>query len=197
MTNSSRIVLIFIILAMAIKYHVLADDECPDDDNTILRDSTGCPTGDIPVVMLLFPPYVMLKNNGGLEISPYGIVHDYISDSFSGCCHENGNDNTTFVLQNDEETDIEAEEFHEALMKSDIIFPVTEKLETFLTLSGVSYTFHDIVKVHGFVLIGLIDQYNSKARGLVLDSLYGSWPIFVLTILLAGIAGIFIWALVG
>ncbi|XP_022798126.1 potassium voltage-gated channel subfamily A member 1-like isoform X2 [Stylophora pistillata] len=133
------------------------------------------------VAMFPSPPYLLLNENddNGNATYPYGIVFDYIFDTLSRCCPEK----TELVLNN------------EALVESDVIFPVTEDDETFLTFSGVSYTFYDIVKVDDFVLIGLIDQYNAKARGLVLRSLYDSWPSFVLIFLLTGIAGIFIWAL--
>ena len=135
------------------------------------------------MAMFPSPPYLLLKdvNDNGTELHPYGIVSDYIFDTLIECCHGK----TKFVTTT-----------NEALVKYDTIFPVSEEDETFLTFSGVSYTFYDIVKVDGFVLIGLIDQYNAKARGLVLRSLYDSWPIFALTFLLTGIAGIFIWALV-
>ena len=182
MTSIPRIVSIFSIFIMAMTTYVLADSECPDDSNTTPRDSAGCPIGDITVAMFLSPPYLLEKggSDNGTQGYPYGIVFDYIVDTLFECCHGK----TELVTTNDD------------ILKSDIIFPVSESDETNLTFSGVSYTFYDIVKVDGFVLIGLIDQYNAKARGLVLRSLYNSWPIFALTFLLTGIAGIFIWALV-
>lgn len=194
MAISRRIVLILSVVALALINYIQADDECPDDN---LLGPKGCPTGDVPVVMLSFPPYVIFEDDGSDQTYLQGIVFDYIRDSLEGCCHSNGGRGINLTLQNGIETGTETEaEFNEALMKADIIFPVTEKLETLLTFSGIEYTFHDIVKSHGYVLIGLIDQYNAKARDLVLYALYDSWPIFVLTFLLAGMAGICIWALV-
>lgn len=197
MATSIRSILIFTLHTLAVTHHILgANSDCPDNNNLNLYDSTGCPTGEVPVVMLPFPPYVIVVDEGNDEVSLHGIVFDYISESFERCCQSNVNSKVDLILQNDITAGTDTEAFYEALMKADIIFPVTEKLETLLTFSGIEYTFHDIVKSHGYVLIGLIDQYNAKARGLVLESLYDSWPIFVLTFLLAGIAGIFIWALV-
>ena len=193
MVTSRRIVLISTVLVLVLTHYILAKEECPDDNRL---GPKGCPTGDIPVVMLSFPPYVVFEDDGDGQTSPHGIVFDYLLDSLKGCCRSKGSRAVNLMLQNDIGTGTESEEFNEALMKADIIFPVTEKLETLLTFSGVEYTFHDIVKSHGYVLIGLIDQYNEKARDLVLDALYDSWPIFVLTFLLAGMAGICIWALV-
>ena len=197
MATSIRSILIFTLHTLAVTHHILgANSDCPANNNLNLYDSTGCPTGEVPVVMLPFPPYVIVVDEGNDEVSLHGIVFDYISESFERCCQSNVNSKVDLILQNDITAGTDTEAFYEALMKADIIFPVTEKLETLLTFSGIEYTFHDIVKSHGYVLIGLIDQYNAKARGLVLESLYDSWPIFVLTFLLAGIAGIFIWALV-
>ena len=193
MATSRPIVLILIVVAMALTHYIQADDECPENN---LLGPKGCPTGDVPVVMLSFPPYVIFEDDGNGQLSVGGIVFDYIRDSLEGCCRGNGRRGINLILQNDIRSGTESEEFYEALMKADIIFPVTEKLETLLTFSGIEYTFHDIVKSHGYVLIGLIDKYNAKARALVLDALYDSWPIFVLILLLAGIAGICIWALV-
>lgn len=194
MATSSRILLIFTVLVLVSAHYALAVEECPDDNSL---GPKGCPTGDVPVVMLSFPPYVIFEDDGnGENMSLHGIVYNYILDSLEGCCYSKGSRGVNLILQNGGGNGIETEEFNEALMKADIIFPVTEKLETLLTFSGVEYTFHDIVKSHGYVLIGLIDNYNEKARDLVLDALYDSWPIFVLTFLLAGMAGICIWALV-
>lgn len=120
-------------------------------------------------------------------------MFDYISDSLERCCPDHFD---ALQVVNDMDEVAESDTFSENLASADIIFPVTEDLETELTFSEISYTFHEIVKTHGYVLIGRIDHYNKKAKSLVLRSLYDSWPIFTLTFLLAGIAGIFIWALV-
>ena len=190
MATSARIALISTVLTLAMTHYTLADGECPDD-NTNLLDETGCPTKDISVMMISFPPYVIFEDDDNGEQFARGIVYDYIHESFQNCCPDSdGNINLTDTKTETSET------FEEDLLKADIIFPVTDERETILTYSGIHYTFHDIVKSNGYVLIGLIDQYNTKARDLVLDSLYDSWPIFALTFLLAAIAGIFIWALV-
>ena len=193
MATYTQSILIFTILVLAMTSYILASNDCPDNTNVTLYDPTGCPTGSVSVLMVAFPPYVIFEENGHDQTAIRGIVYDYLDESFGHCCPGNGSGG---VILNIEAIAAGSEDNYEAFMKADIIFPVTEKLETLLTFSGIEYTFHDIVKSHGFVLIGLIDQYNAKARGLVLESLYDSWPIFVLTFLLAGIAGIFIWALV-
>ena len=120
-------------------------------------------------------------------------MFNYISDSFEHCCPYHFD---ALQVVNDMDEVAESDTFSKNLASADIIFPVTEDLETELTFSEIRYTFHEIVKTHGYVLIGRIDHYNKKAKSLVLRSLYDSWPIFTLTFLLAGIAGIFIWALV-
>ena len=152
-----------------------------------------CPKKDIPGVMLPFPPYMNVTQGKNGSLFGDGIVFDYIADTFGGCC----NDNVTFYLLNSSfDTGIDSDPFGEDLHEADIVFPVTEDLEEYLLFSEISYVFYDIVKSPGYVLIGRIDLYNEKARRLVLDSLYDSWPIFALTFLLTGIAGMAIWALV-
>ena len=186
-------VLISAAFFLAMTHKALANDECPDDaDDASIDQDTGCLTRDVPVIMLSFPPYVILTENGSGPVAAHGIAFDYIADTFERCCEND----LPIQLINKLETDIESDSFDHDLKQADFIFPVTEELETKLTFSGIDYTFHDIVKSHGYVLIGRIDHYNKKARRLVLDALYDSWPIFAMTFLLAGIAGIFIWGLV-
>ena len=190
----TRFTLAIIALSFLAAFHnSLARNECSHDANDDSIDKvTGCPRRDVSVVMLSFPPFAMLTDDGSGQVSAHGIAFNYLAESFGGCCK----DGVTLTLSNDLNTDTESESFQEALLHADIIFPVTEKLETKLTLSGIGYSFHEIIKSHAYVLIGRIDHYNWKAMNLVLDSLYDSWPIFATTFLLAGIAGIFIWALV-
>ena len=155
-----------------------------------------CPKKDIPGVMLPFPPYMIVTQGKNGSLFGEGIVFDFIAKTFEGCC----NDNVSVYplnMYSSFDTNIEAEDFFKVdLHEADIVFPVNEDLEEDLLFSEVSYVFYDIVKSPGYVLIGRIDLYNEKARRFVLDSLCDSWPIFALTFLLTGIAGMAIWALV-
>ena len=194
--NFNRLAMIFIPFFLTISHNTLANNECPDDVYDISKDEvTGCPTINVPAVMLPFPPYVITKQESG-GVSVHGIAFDYIVHSFEGCCENSEAEVPTLEMLNGFNTDNDSNVFQEAFLNADVIFPVTESLETQLMFSGISYSFHDIVKSPGYVLIGRIDNYNRKIRSLVLDSLFDSWSIFALTFLLAGIAGIFIWALV-
>ena len=151
-----------------------------------------CPEEDIHGAVLEFPPYMITTDERDGTILDSGIVFDYIDDIFNVCCK--GEDARVEIEELDE--DFESNFFTTALSNADIVFPVDEALEQELTISGINYTFYDIVHSPGYVLIGRIDQYNRKVKSLVLKSVYDSWPIFVLIFLLTGIAGVLIWALV-
>ncbi|XP_068747356.1 uncharacterized protein [Montipora capricornis] len=154
-----------------------------------------CPKKDIPGIMLPFPPYMIVTQGKNGSLFGEGIVFEFIAKTFEGCCND---DVSVYPLNmySSFDTDIEDDDFFKVdLHKADVVFPVNEDLEEDLLFSEVSYVFYDIVKSPGYVLIGRIDLYNEKARHVVLDSLYDSWPIFVLTFLLTGIAGMAIWAL--
>ena len=166
----------------------VSDNE-QDDRNE--GQAKKCPEKDIRGVVLQFPPYMILTNEGNETIFS-GIVFDYIADTFEDCCK----DEVASVGIDYLDVDIESDSITTELREADVVFPVDEALEEDLTISEISYAFYDIVHSPGYVLIGRIDQYNRKVKGLVLKSLYDSWPIFVLTFLLTGIAGVLIWALV-
>ena len=172
------------------------NEEDNSDEGQAKNNSDGgqakkCPEKDIRGAVLRFPPYMILTDEGN-EITYSGIVSDYIEDIFYDCC----TGERPLVEIHELEGDIESNSFKTGLRNADVVFPVDEGLEEELTISGTSHAFYDIVHSPGYVLIGRIDQYNRKAKGLVLKSLYDSWPIFVLTFLLTGIAGVLIWALV-
>ena len=161
-------------------------------DNSDEGQAKKCPEEDIHGVVLEFPPYMIIRDEGNGTILDSGIVFDYIGNIFNDCCK--GEDARVEIEELDE--DFESNSFTTALHNANIVFPVDEALEQELTISGINYAFYDIVHSPGYVLIGRMDQYNRKVKSLVLKSLYDSWPIFVLIFLLTGIAGVLIWALV-
>ncbi|XP_067033794.1 uncharacterized protein [Acropora muricata] len=160
-------------------------------DNSDEGQAKKCPDEDIHGAVLEFPPYMIITDEGNGTILDSGIVFHYIDDIFNDCCKRE--DARVEIEELDE--DFESNSFTTALSNADIVFPVDEALERELTISGINYTFYDIVHSPGYVLIGRMDQYNRKVKSLVLKSLYDSWPIFVLIFLLTGIAGVLIWAL--
>lgn len=84
--------------------------------------------------------------------------------------------------------------------KTDIAFPITGPLK--MDLSGDSYTgpgliFEVFMKSQGYSLIMDVKNFNRKSNDIVFDALLeNTWPIFVFTLLIAGISGIFVWILV-
>lgn len=186
-------VLVFPAFYLILFNNVLVKSKCPDDVDGETKDNEkGCPEDDIPVIMFSFAPYAIISEDTEKGLLADGIVYEYIANSLEDCC---SGKLYLDLVNNFTNTDIESESFEDDLSEADVIFPVTNKVERELTFSGNDYTFHDIVKSPGYVLLGRIDHYNKKARRLVLQSLYDSWPIFAMIFLLAGIAGIFIWAL--
>ena len=146
LTTSFNLVMISTVFFLT--NNTLANSDCPDDGGNT-NPVTGCPTGDVLAIMLSFPPYVMLKDGENETVLADGIVFDYLQDSFERCCP----DSLPVSIVNNLEVDTESQSFHDDLKLADIIFPVTEKLETQLTFSGIGYTFHDIVKAHGMCLL--------------------------------------------
>ena len=71
-----------------------------------------------------------------------------------------------------------------------------------MVLSGDSYLgplliFEVFIKSSGYSLIMDVENFNQKSNDIVFDTLLvNTWPIFVFTLLIAGISGICVWMLV-
>ena len=83
---------------------------------------------------------------------------------------------------------------------TDIAFPITAPLK--MTLSGDAYfgpglIFEVFITSSGFSLIMDVENFNRKSNDIVFNTLLeNTWPIFVFTLLIAGISGICVWMLV-
>lgn len=83
---------------------------------------------------------------------------------------------------------------------TDIAFPITSSLK--MGLSGDRYfgpglKFDVFIESSGYSLIMDVENFNRKSNDIVFDALLvNTWPIFVFTLLIAGISGIFVWMLV-
>jgi len=83
---------------------------------------------------------------------------------------------------------------------TDIAFPITAPMK--MVLSGDSYLgplliFEVFIKSSGYSLIMDVENFNQKSNDIVFDTLLvNTWPIFVFTLLIAGISGICVWMLV-
>ena len=83
---------------------------------------------------------------------------------------------------------------------TDVAFPITAPLK--MTLSGDNYSgpiliFERFIKSSGYSLIMDVENFNQKTNDIVFDTLLvNTWPIFVFTLLIAGISGICVWMLV-
>ena len=83
---------------------------------------------------------------------------------------------------------------------SDIAFPIMRPLKMFLTsddYNGSRFRFEEFMKTPWYSLILDVKNFNSKANSIVFKTLGESvWPIVIFTLLIAGISGICVWALV-
>ncbi|KAK2574126.1 Potassium voltage-gated channel subfamily F member 1 [Acropora cervicornis] len=120
-------------------------------DNSDEGQAKKCPEEDIHGVVLEFPPYMIIRDEGNGTILDSGIVFDYIGNIFNDCCK--GEDARVEIEELDE--DFESNSFTTALHNANIVFPVDEALEQELTISGINYAFYDIVHSPGYVLIGI------------------------------------------
>ena len=84
--------------------------------------------------------------------------------------------------------------------KTDIAFPISAPMK--MLLSGENYTgpsleFATFINSEEYSLIMDVGNFNQEANDIVFALLRANiWPIFVFTLLIAGISGIFIWVLV-
>ena len=154
-----------------------------------------CPSTGLRISILYLPPFT---NNTGSKIYR-GILGDFFQHIVKKCfvqmCQLSMNSSTLKVFNS-------TESFIEdiAANNTDIAFPITRPTKMFL--SGETYTgpllmFDTLIKSPGYSLIMNVESVNSKANDIVFAALLEStWPIFVFTLLIAGISGICVWALV-
>lgn len=80
----------------------------------------------------------------------------------------------------------------------DFGFPVTEEAELVEAQNehagAADVSYFNIISSPGYAIFSDLDIYNTRASALTLQVLLEAWPIFAFTFLLAGIAGVFIWA---
>ena len=84
--------------------------------------------------------------------------------------------------------------------ETDIAFPITAPLK--MHLSGDRYfgpglIFEEFIESTGYSLIMDVANFNQRTNDIVFHTLLvNTWPIFVFTLLIAGISGICVWMLV-
>ena len=154
-----------------------------------------CPSTGLRISILYLPPFT---NNTGSKIYR-GILGDFFEHIVQKCfvqmCQLSMN-SSTIKLFNSTESFIK----DIAANNTDIAFPITRPTKMFLsgeTYTGPALMFDTLIKSPGYSLIMNVESVNSKANDIVFATLLEStWPIFVFTLLIAGISGICVWALV-
>lgn len=83
---------------------------------------------------------------------------------------------------------------------TDIAFPITAPLKMDLSgdrYSGPGLIFEEFIKSTGYSLIMDVKNFNQRSNDIVFHTLLvNTWPIFVFTLLIAGISGICVWMMV-
>ena len=154
-----------------------------------------CPSTGLRMSVLYLPPFT---NNTGSKIYR-GILGDFFQHIVKKCfvqkCQLSLNSYTVKLFNS-------TESFREdiAANNTDIAFPITRPTKMFLsgeTYTGPALMFDTLIKSPGYSLIMNVESVNSKANDIVFATLLEStWPIFVFTLLIAGISGICVWVLV-
>lgn len=148
------------------------------------------------VVLQNLPPYVIpeswRKNRSGL-------LHDFVHGSLIYCFRQH-NCNKTKITQNKvlKQDDLISSIHNET---ADIAFPIEPSLPS-LPTEGMEASFIDsvtlvgVIKSPGFAMVIDYNACKEKVEKLTTDTILSAWPICAAMLLLAGISGISIWALV-
>lgn len=164
--------------------------------------SSSCPSNGITVSVLIIPPYVQQStaSNGS------GIAYDFVEQSLLKCFRSCNLPPVKWNFVNSSKV------LRDVVLakKTDLAFPIVPSLEQDIEqgelelmlqsnygFSGnVTFVFDSLIGSPGLSFIVHTESFNSKARQHIVDGLLQIWPIVVLCLLLAGMSGIFVWALV-
>lgn len=169
--------------------------------SSVSSSSSGCPSTSIIVTALILPPYVIYHNS-----TSFGIAIDFVRQSIKKCFRSCNLPPVQWNIVNTSTALKKA-----ILSKStDIAFPIVPSMEQEIEegeldvklISNVynstnnSYVFENLIGSPGMSFIIHTNNFNKKARQHIIDALLEIWPIVVFCILLAGMSGIFVWAVV-
>ena len=171
---SSTVILFILVLATSFK---------PIHSTT----NQACKTASLPVTWMDFPPYVFRARDVDKSNSDeiFGAIHGLAERMIKQCCGE------TSVL--DLKTEVKhSTEVEENISGSVLAYPVTRRSQH-NSLDNIinQWQFLPVIELPGsYVLIDL-DTLNN----VVLDALFGAWPLALLVLSAAGIAGFAVWFL--
>ncbi|XP_048575588.1 uncharacterized protein LOC5516852 [Nematostella vectensis] len=157
--------------------------------------STSCPDRAIEIIALTLPPYAYQKNVTTGDGIGLAFIKKTIKKCFAKC-------NISDISWNFVNT---TEELRNALLtnSTDIAFPILESEQTSLdnyedvtNAKGKPYPslqYTTIFESPGSSFIVNLDNLDLEARDVVVASLLYIWPIFLITVILGGIAGVLVW----
>ena len=130
------------------------------------------------------PPYIYKTKNGKIE----GIFKEVLDTIVSYCC--NGHTNITYAEQ--PMNDSEVVKDHIGENGTVISFPVYGEMKD---ITFQNYPFMPVVEAPGVVFI-MTPEDSADAAQAVMGAVFQGWPVLVLTLVMAMLSGIIIWALV-
>ena len=156
----------------------------------------GPDNAPVRVSVLHIPPLILQSSSDG-KIK--GILGEFFAEIIKMCFIKHCNltwDFFSVTMYNTTQSFLKSIEDS----KAEIAFPLSRPLKMWLSDSnytGPDMYFEDFFKSPGYSLIMDVDNINEKANAIVMQTLLeNTWPIIVVTLLFAGISGIFVWMLV-
>jgi hypothetical protein len=153
------------------------------------RKAKTCPE-KITISWLDSPPLIFKPDEK--ETIPKGIFVDLLYSSLSVCCRRYGSDPPNISFETRPAKNINSLNMKMYLKSTDIILPINVGLERY----GGLYPAVEILSSPGDVLLMNKTNFEREIQRQAWKSLQDIWPVIGLSFLLAGIAGVCVWALV-
>ncbi len=130
------------------------------------------------------PPYIYRDKHGDIK----GIFKTVLDEIVKHCC--NGHTNITYEKLPLNNADVVKD--HIGKNGTVISFPVYGEMKD---LTFQSFPYMPVVEAPAVVFI-MTNEESADAAQAVMDAVFQGWPVLVLTLVMALVSGIFMWALV-
>jgi hypothetical protein len=130
------------------------------------------------------PPYIYRDKNGDIQ----GIFKKVLDRIVEQCC--NGHTNITYEKQ--PLNDSEVVKDHIGENGTVLSFPIYGEMKD---TTFQNFPYMPVVEAPGVVFI-MTNEDSANAAQAVMDAVFQGWPVLVLTLVMAALSGIIIWALV-
>lgn len=166
---------------------------------TVVTSATEiCPKSNFTVAFLHDPPYV--KSSSPINSTKKnGLLYDFVQSGLNHCFHQYNCDTKAIdwraVFSEDRLSSVILD------AKADVAIPITPSLSSSLTEELTNSRNHDVtlvtvVKSPGLAMVIDYHACKMKIEKLTTSTILSAWPVCAVMLLLAGISGISIWALV-